>query len=74
MVFSVTDTVEKCEGCGHVHNLAPAVNKCDIYAYPAAKQRVLGGCASQTNRQSVVKVPEKKVNALKASKRAAQGK
>lgn len=64
--------VATCAGCKNVVPMG-TIAACKIYAAPFAKQRVLGGCPSQTNR--VVAVVEKKVvNALKASKRAATGK
>jgi len=64
--------VAACTGCKNVVPMG-TIAACKIYAAPFAKQRVLGGCPSQTNR--VVEVKEVKItNALKASKRAAAGK
>jgi hypothetical protein len=51
-------TVPACVGCGKVVSLGNALSKCEIYAAPFAKQHIMGGCPSQTNR--VVKSVEVK--------------
>jgi len=60
--------VAKCAGCGNIIGMA-----CSIWAMPFAKQRMMGGCSNKTNRVKNT-VEKKKVNALKASKRASKGK
>lgn len=64
--------VSACAGCKLVVPMG-AIAVCRTWAEPHAKQRVLGGCPSQTNRKVEAK-EVKAVNALKASKRAAAGK
>jgi hypothetical protein len=72
MEFTRLIVVAACAGCKNTIPMG-AIAVCKIYAAPFAKQRVLGGCASQTNRK--VEVKEVHItNALKASKRAATGK
>lgn len=61
--------VAACAGCCNRRALG-AIAVCTLYAAPFAKQRILGGCASQTNRAKEVK-GVKAINPLKASKRAA---
>jgi hypothetical protein len=64
--------VAACAGCKLIVPMG-SIAVCRTWASPYAKQRVFGGCPSQTNRK--VEVKEVKVtNALKASKRAAAGK
>lgn len=63
--------VAACVGCGNVLSLG-AIGVCSLYPAPFAKQHILGGCASQTNKVRVAK-EAKKVNSIKASKRAAAG-
>jgi hypothetical protein len=64
--------VAACAGCKLIKPLG-AIAVCSVWASPYAKQHLLGGCPSQTNRKVVVK-EVKVTNALKASKRAAAGK
>jgi hypothetical protein len=63
--------VAACVGCGNIVSLG-AIGVCSLYPAPFAKQHILGGCASQTNKARVVK-EAKKLNTIKASKRAAAG-
>jgi hypothetical protein len=63
--------VEQCEGCKNVMpNIEPKV--CSGYEQPAAKWRA-GVCPRASNLIKVV-VNEKKVNPLKAAKRARKNK
>lgn len=63
--------VSACAGCKKVMPVN-GLSLCETWAAPWAKQRLLGGCPSQTNKVRVA-VEKKTVNALKASKRAAKG-
>jgi hypothetical protein len=65
-------TVAACVGCDNVE-IGRGISLCKIWAAPHAKHRLPDGCPSKTNKAKKV-VVEKKVNALKASKRAAAGK
>jgi hypothetical protein len=48
--------VSACTGCGRIDGLG-----CSIWAAPFAKQRMVGGCASQTNRMATATVVNGKV-------------
>jgi hypothetical protein len=64
--------VAACAGCKLIKPLG-AIAVCSVWASPYAKQRLPGGCSSQTNKGKTA-AEKKTVNALKASKRAAAGK
>lgn len=63
---------EKCEGCNKLVEIESGIFECKTYPNPAAIWR-RGGCALGSH---IVKVKEekRKVNPLKASKRAKKGK
>jgi hypothetical protein len=63
--------VASCKGCNLIKKVS-SLETCKTWAAPHAKQRLLGGCPSQTNKVREVK-ETKIINALKASKRAAKG-
>jgi hypothetical protein len=60
---------DKCEGCGHVQEW-PTGKYCAIFAKPSTKW-LLGNCNMSTHIK-IEQAVEKKVNPLKASKRAAR--
>jgi hypothetical protein len=62
--------VEQCEGCFYVFTKDDGESVCVPYYSPAAAWR--RGCPMATN-QIVEKVVEKKMNPLKASKKARKG-
>lgn len=64
--------VAACAGCKLIVPMG-SIAVCRTWAEPHAKQRLLDGCPSQTNKVRVIE-EKKTVNALKASKRAAAGK
>lgn len=61
--------VDKCEGCGYVEEY-PSGKYCKKFAAPEMKWS-LGMCNMATHAKIEEKVETKKVNPLKASKRAA---
>ncbi len=63
--------VDSCEGCEHVGTF-PAGRYCTVYADPAYKWSV-GACNFATHVKSDVVQEARKLNPLKASKRAARG-
>ena len=64
--------VPQCEGCGHILVL-PAAKYCKAYPNPAAKWQ-FGSCNLATHVVRKLTTETKKVNPLKASKKAAAGK
>lgn len=64
--------VEQCEGCAHV-TVSGDTKFCDAYNNPAAKW-MAGQCNLGTHVQRKAGEAAKKVNPLKASKKAAKGK
>ena len=63
--------IDKCEGCDHVHDW-PSGRYCKKFAAPATKW-ALGICNMASHAKVEEKTETKKVNPLKASKRAAGG-
>lgn len=66
------ETVAQCEGCGHIIQL-DGHKFCKAYPDPAAKWQ-FGPCNLATHVQRKFQTEMKKVNPLKASKKAAAGK
>ena len=66
------EIVAQCQGCGHVIAVADK-NYCQAFPDPASKW-VFGSCNLATHVVRKFAAAEKKVNPLKASKKAAQGK
>ncbi len=64
--------VSQCEGCGHVTAIGDD-KFCDAYPNPAAKW-MAGSCNLGTHVQRKLGGETKKVNPLKASKKAMKGK
>ena len=64
--------VPQCEGCSHVQVVGDQ-SFCDAYANPSAKW-MLGACPLGTHVQRQNIDASKKVNLLKASKKASKGK
>lgn len=62
--------IDECMGCHYVFTKSDGANVCVPYWNPMAKWRL--GCPMATNR-AVEKIVEKKVNPLKASKKAKKG-
>jgi hypothetical protein len=62
--------IDECSGCHYVFTKTDGTGVCVPYWNPAAKWRL--GCPMATNRV-VEKVEQKKVNPLKASKKAKKG-
>ena len=65
------EAVQQCEGCGHLV-LRDEKKFCKAYPDPAAKW-MFGSCNFATHVQRKIGVETKKVNPLKASKKAAAG-
>ena len=63
--------VEQCSGCDHIQEFS-AGKYCDIYAAPASKWAV-GICNFATHAKVERAESKKKINPLKASKKAARG-
>jgi hypothetical protein len=71
--FQFEPIVEKCEGCKHVEAVEDA-QYCVKYHNPAAMWKD-DNCLGATHVETkIVAAAEKKVNPLKASKRASRGK
>jgi hypothetical protein len=66
------EIVQQCEGCGHVVTVE-SKKLCKAYPDPAAKWQ-FGPCNLATHVQRKLQTEVKKVNPLKASKKAATGK
>jgi hypothetical protein len=64
--------VASCEGCGRIKEY-PAGKYCSAYPQPEMKWKI-GKCNFATHVELEAPKEEKKVNALKASKRKAAGK
>jgi len=64
--------VESCEGCDRIREY-PSGRYCTSYPRPESKWRN-GGCNFATHVEHEPQKEEKKLNALKASKRKASGK
>ena len=62
--------VDQCEGCGHLEQW-PTGKYCARYAAPASKWQ-FGICNMATHVKIEEKKEERKINPLKASKRAAR--
>ena len=63
--------VPQCEGCGRVE-MTDEVGYCSVYRNPEYKWSV-GACNTATHVKSEVVMSAKKLNPLKASKKAARG-
>lgn len=63
---------EKCKGCNKLVEVKFGIFECKTYPNPAAIWR-RGGCALCSTTE-IIKEEKKRVNPLKASKRAKKGK
>jgi hypothetical protein len=66
IIIGQYSTIDLCTGCDHEEGFDGAI--CKIYDRPAAKWRVLGGCASATNRVKVTEKTKERVGQQKQKK------
>jgi len=59
---------KQCTGCDHSNGVI-----CDYYEWPDHQWTRVGGCAAATHTHPKIKIDEKTVNPLKASKRQSKG-